>query len=408
MLQPPLFAKVSLTVSELTRYLRQLFESDEILRDVWVQGEISNLARPSSGHIYFTLKDSTSALRCVIWKSAAMRMRGVGLDNGLAVEAHGYISLYERDGSYQLYVDTLRPSGEGRLLQEFLRLKARLEEEGLFAPERKRPIPPQPGVIGIVTSPTGAALQDMLNTLRHRYPLAEVVLAPSAVQGDDAPLEVVAALKALNRLVHPDVILLGRGGGSLEDLWAFNDERVVRAIIASQAPVITGVGHETDFTLADFAADLRAPTPTGAAVLATPDKADLRASLVSLANRLEAEFEAIFADRQARLEDMQRRLLRASPLWQIQNGRQRLDDLSTRGGLALAHRLQLQRAQLAGLHSRLLSLNPLAVLERGFAVVSRPDGSLVRSVAQVKAGDEIRVQVADGKFGADVTNKGAE
>ncbi len=406
MLQPPLFARVSLTVSELTRYLRQLFESDEILRDVWVQGEISNLARPSSGHVYFTLKDATSALRCVIWKSAALRMR-VGLDNGLAVEAHGYISLYERDGSYQLYVDTLRPSGEGRLLQEFLRLKARLEEEGLFAPERKRPIPPRPRVIGIVTSPTGAALQDMLNTLRHRYPLAEVVLAPSAVQGDDAPLEVVAALKALNRRVHPDVILLGRGGGSLEDLWAFNDERVVRAIIASQAPVITGVGHETDFTLADFASDLRAPTPTGAAVLATPDKADLRASLVSLANRLDAEFEAIFADRQARLEDMQRRLLRASPIWQIQNGRQRLDDLSTRGELALAHRLQLQRAQLAGLHSRLLALNPLAVLERGFAVVSRPDGSLVRSVSQVKAGDEIRLQVADGKFGAEVTKKGA-
>ena len=402
MLQPSLFARVSLTVSELSRYLRQLFESDEILRDVWVQGEISNLARPNSGHIYFTLKDASSALRCVIWKSAALRMR-VGLDNGLAVEAHGSISLYERDGSYQLYIDALRPSGEGRLLQEFLRLKARLEEEGLFAPERKRPLPALPRLIGIVTSPTGAALQDMLNTLRHRYPLAEVVLAPSAVQGDDAPLEVVAALKALNRLVHPDVILLARGGGSLEDLWAFNDERVVRAIIASQAPVITGVGHETDFTLADFAADRRAPTPTGAAVLATPDKADLRASLVSLANRLEAECAAVFEDRQARLEDMQRRLLRASPLWQIQNGRQRLDDLSTRGQLALAHRLQLQRAQIAGLRSRLQALNPLAVLERGFAVVSRSDGSLVRSVSQLKAGDGIQVQVADGKFNADVT-----
>lgn len=401
MLQPPLFARVSLTVSELTRYLRQLFEADEILRDVWVQGEISNLARPSSGHVYFTLKDSTSALRCVIWKSAAMRMR-VGLDNGLAVEVHGYISLYERDGTYQLYVDALRQSGEGRLLQEFLRLKARLEEEGLFAPERKRPIPARPVLIGIVTSPTGAALQDMLNTLRHRYPLAEVVLAPSAVQGDDAPLEVVAALKALNRQVHPDVILLARGGGSLEDLWAFNDERVVRAIVASQAPVITGIGHETDFTLADFAADLRAPTPTGAAVLATPDKADLRANLVSLVERLDAEFETVFTDRQARLDEMERRLLRASPLWQIQNGRQRLDDLSARSQLALLHRLQLEGAHGAGLRSRLLTLNPLAVLERGFAMVSRPDGSLVRSVAQVKAGDGIQVQVADGKFGAEV------
>ena len=402
MLQPPLFARVSLTVSELTRYLRQLFEADEILRDVWVQGEISNLARPSSGHVYFTLKDATSALRCVIWKSAALRMR-VGLDNGLAVEAHGYISLYERDGTYQLYIDALRPAGEGRLLQEFLRLKARLEEEGLFAPERKRPVPAHPRLIGIVTSPTGAALQDILNTLRRRYPLAEVVLAPSAVQGDDAPLEVVAALKALNRQVHPDVILLARGGGSLEDLWAFNDERVVRAIVDSQAPVITGVGHETDFTLADFAADLRAPTPTGAAVLATPDKADLRANLVSLDDRLDSAFAAIREDRKARLDEIERRLRRASPLWQIQNGRQRLDDLSTRSQLSLAHRLQLRHAHLAGLRSRLLTLNPLAVLERGFAVVSSPDGSLVRSVSQVKVGDGIQVQVTDGKFDAEVT-----
>ncbi len=402
MLQPSLFGRVSLTVSELTQYLRQLFEADEILQDVWVQGEISNLARPSSGHVYFTLKDASSALRCVIWKSAALRMR-VGLDNGLAVEAHGYISLYERDGTYQLYIDALRPSGEGRLLQEFLRLKARLEEEGLFAPERKRPIPAQPKLIGIVTSPTGAALQDMLNTLRRRYPLAEVVLAPSAVQGDDAPLEVVAALNALNCRVHPDVILLARGGGSLEDLWAFNDERVVRAIVSSPAPVITGIGHETDFTLADFAADLRAPTPTGAAVLATPDKADLRANLVSLAGRLDSAFQAVCEERQARLDELERRWLRASPLWQIQNGRQRLDDLSTRARLSLAHRLQLQHAHVAGLSSRLLALNPLAVLERGFAVVSRLDGSLVRSASQVKSGDDIQVQVADGKFAAEVT-----
>jgi len=243
----------------------------------------------------------------------------------------------------------------------------------------------------------------MLNTLRRRYPLAEVVLAPSAVQGDDAPLEVVAALNALNRRVHPDVILLARGGGSLEDLWAFNDERVVRAIVSSPAPVITGVGHETDFTLADFAADLRAPTPTGAAVLATPDKADLRASLVSLAGRLDSAFQAVCEDRQARLDELKRRWLRASPLWQIQNGRQRLDDLSTRARLSLAHRLQLQHAHVAGLSSRLLALNPVAVLERGFAVVSRLDGSLVRSASLVRSGDDIQVQVADGKFTAEVT-----
>lgn len=258
-MQPELFRPSSLTVSQLTLYLRELLESDPVLMDVWVEGEISNLSRPSSGHIYFTLKDAAAALRCVIWRTTATRLR-VDLQNGLAVAAHGRISLYERDGTYQLYIDQLRPAGEGWLYQEFMRLKARLEEEGLFAPERKRPLPEWPARIGIVTSPTGAALQDMLNTLRRRFPLAEVILAPCAVQGDEAPPEIVRALEQLNRLSPaPDVILLARGGGSLEDLWAFNDERVVRAVAASVVPVITGVGHETDFTLSDFAADQRAP-----------------------------------------------------------------------------------------------------------------------------------------------------
>jgi exodeoxyribonuclease VII large subunit len=402
MQQPSLFKPISLTVSEITQYLRQLFESDEILRDVWVQGEISNLSRPVSGHIYFTLKDASAALRCVIWKSQALRLR-VALQNGLAMEAHGSISLYEKDGAYQLYIDALRPAGEGRLLQEYLRLKARLEAEGLFAQERKRPIPSRPKVIGIVTSATGAALQDMLNTLAHRYPLAEVVLAPSAVQGDNAPFEIAAALAALNQHVHPDVILLARGGGSLEDLWAFNDERVVRAIVASQAPVISGVGHETDFSLADFAADLRAPTPTAAAVLATPDQADLRASVEALTARLTYSGESFVQGFQARLEDLHRRLQRASPLWQIQNDRQRLDGLAERGQRALVHLLQLQRAHARGINQRLTALNPLAVLQRGFSVVSRPDGSLVTRVDQVKTGDSIQVRVVDGKFIAEVT-----
>jgi exodeoxyribonuclease VII large subunit len=256
----PLFPPQARSVSDVTRYLRDLFDSDDILRDVWVQGEISNFTRAASGHIYMTLKDAGAALRCVIWRTTAQRLQ-VAMQNGLAVEAHGAISIYERDGAYQLYIDALRPAGEGLLYQEFLRLKARLEAEGLFDEARKRPIPTFPRRIGLVTSPTGAALQDMLNTLRHRYPLAEVILAPSAVQGLEAPAELVRAIGALNRGTPPDVIILARGGGSLEDLWAFNDESVVRAVASSQAPIITGVGHETDFTLADFAADLRAPTP---------------------------------------------------------------------------------------------------------------------------------------------------
>ena len=267
------------TVTDLTRYLRQLLEADSSLQGVWVQGEISNLSRPSSGHIYFTLKDSGASLRCVMWRNEAARLRFAPQD-GMAIEAHGSISIYEAGGQYQLYADILRPLGEGALYQEFLRLKALLEAEGLFDPARKRSIPEFPRRIGIVTSPTGAALRDMLNTLRRRLPLAEVILAPTPVQGDEAPPGIVAALRSLNRVAAPDVILLARGGGSIEDLWAFNDERVVRAVTESAAPVITGVGHETDFTLADFAADLRAPTPTAAAELATPVTVlDLKAKL---------------------------------------------------------------------------------------------------------------------------------
>lgn len=394
-----LFPPPSLTVSDLTRYLRQLFESDEILQDVWVQGEISNLSRPSSGHIYFSLKDEQATLRCVIWRSSAARLRAA-LQNGLAVEAHGAVSIYERDGQYQLYIDALRPAGEGQLFQEFLRLKDRLEAEGLFDEGRKQPIPAWPRRIGIVTSPTAAALQDILNTLRRRYPLAEVILAPAAVQGKEAPAEIAAALQMLARRARPDVILLGRGGGSLEDLWAFNDELVVRAIAACEIPIISGIGHETDFTLADFAADLRAPTPTAAAVAATPDAADLRAALSAAHLRLSVTFQSLLGQRQELLAGLHSSLQRASPLWRIQNDRQRLDEQLERARRALAQGVRLRRAHWQGFASRLLSLNPLTVLQRGYAVVSRTDGEVVRSVAQVYPGLDLRVRLADGQFEA--------
>src|SRR5512138_2164407 len=253
-MQPSLFATQQWTVSKLTFYIRKRLEEDEILQDVWVQGEISNLSRPASGHIYFTLKDSNAALKCVMWKTSAARL-GMSLQDGMEVEVHGRIGVYEISGQYQLYADQIRPVGEGALYQEFMRLKAMLEAEGLFAPERKRPIPMFPRTIGIITSATGAALRDMLNTLRRRLPLAQVLLAPSPVQGTEAPPALVKAIQSLI-LQSPDVIILARGGGSIEDLWAFNDERVVRAVANSQVPVICGVGHETDFTLSDFAADL--------------------------------------------------------------------------------------------------------------------------------------------------------
>lgn len=396
-----LFQPPSITVTDLTRYLRDLLDRDELLHDVWVQGEISNFSRPSSGHLYFTLKDSSAALRCVIWRSMAVRLR-LDLQNGLAVEAHGSIGVYERDGQYQLYVDAVRPAGEGALFQEFMRLKSRLEAEGLFDPEHKRPIPARPKQIGIVTSPTGAALQDMLNTLGRRYPLVEVILAPCAVQGDNAPLEIVSALESLCRLAQPDVILLARGGGSLEDLWAFNDERVVRAVANCPVPVITGVGHETDFTLSDFASDLRAPTPTGAAMLATPDRSDLFAELTALLERLRGSVGFHLDRRRTDMVRVKNRLERVSPEYRIRSDRQRLDDWQERGSRAMANALLLYHARLQGIENRLQALNPSSILKRGFALLEHPGGDLIRSAAQVQPGNELNIRLWDGRLHARV------
>ena len=395
-MQPTLFSTQQWTVSKLTFYIRKLLEENEILQDVWVQGEISNLSRPASGHVYFTLKDASAALKCVMWKTSVARLR-LGLQDGMAVEVHGRIGLYEVSGQYQLYADQVRPVGEGALYQEFMRLKAMLEAEGLFDAERKRLIPVFPKKIGIVTSATGAALRDMLNTLRRRLPLVEVILAPSPVQGIEAPPALVKSLQSL--LLHsPDVILLARGGGSIEDLWAFNDERVVRAVAMSPVPVICGVGHETDFTLCDFAADLRAPTPTAAAELATQlTMIDLRASLLNNRTRLVSATLGLLAGQKTWLSSLVSQLRYVSPGRRIQSERQRVDELSRRAHSSLLHHLQLETAHIQGMQRRLEALNPLAVLKRGYAVVTRKDdGSVVSRVAQ--ASDEMNVRVSDGEF----------
>jgi exodeoxyribonuclease VII large subunit len=400
--QPPAW-----TVADLTRYLRELLENDENLQDLWVQGEISNLSRPSSGHLYFTLKDASAALRCVMWRNAVIRQVFLPRE-GDAVEVHGSLSVYEASGQYQLYADSIRPAGEGALYQEFMRLKARLQAEGLFDEARKRPIPHWPHTIGLVTSPTGAALRDMLNTLRRRYPLVRVVLAPTPVQGGEAPAGIISALRQLNSIVQPDVILLARGGGSIEDLWAFNDERVARAIFASHAPVITGVGHEIDFTIADFTADLRAPTPTAAAELATPNQADLRIARDELEQQLHRSAAACIIAWQNQLETLRSRLRLRSPVARVRSDRQRLDDLTRRAATTLRHRLELRGVRLEGLEQRLSALSPDAVLERGYAVVTRLDGVKVRSVSQVAPHDELKVRVKDGNFGVQVRDAGSE
>jgi exodeoxyribonuclease VII large subunit len=384
------------TVSKLTFFIRKLLEENEVLQDVWVQGEISNLSRPASGHIYFTLKDSSAALRCVMWKTSAARL-GTPLQDGKAIEVHGKIGIYEVSGQYQLYADQIRPVGEGALYQEFMRLKAMLDAEGLFASERKRLIPMFPKRIGIVTSATGAALRDMLNTLKRRLPLVEVLLAASPVQGIEAPPALVKAIQSL-ALHSPDVILLARGGGSIEDLWAFNDARVVRAVAMSVVPIICGVGHETDFTLCDFAADLRAPTPTAAAELATPiTMIDLRAGLHSYKTRILSAMLNLLSEQKASLSSVELELRYVSPDRRIQSGRQRVDELARRARSSLFHHLQLQSAQVQGMERRLQALNPMEVLRRGYAVVTRKDdGSVVSRVAQ--AGDEMNVRVSDGEF----------
>ena len=404
MSQLPLFSPhipASWTVTDLTRYLRELLESDELLQDVWVTGEVSNFSRPASGHVYFTLKDNSASLRCVMWRNAVLRQSFSPRD-GDAIDVHGAISVYEAGGQYQLYADIFRQAGEGALYQEFLRLKAKLEEEGLFSQERKRPIPLKPKRIGIVTSPTGAAFQDMLNTLRRRYPLVEVVLAPTPVQGDEAPMGIITALHDVIRVAEPDVIILARGGGSIEDLWAFNDERVARVIAASPVPVITGIGHETDFTIADFVADLRAPTPTAAAELATPNQADLRLDLADLTDRLNRLLQSFTSELRWSFKGIQNQLERNSPLFQIQSNSQRVDELDHRLSAATNHLFQLARIHLTGLIQHLAALNPIAVLERGYAIVTSQAGEAIARVGQVSPGDSLSVQVSDGDFNVHV------
>ena len=390
------------SVSDLTAYIRALMESNENLISIWVAGEISNLSRPSSGHIYFTLKDDHASLRCVIWRESARLLRGA-LSDGMAVEAHGFVSVYEQGGQYQLYVDGIRAAGEGRLYQEFMRLKIALEAEGLFDEERKRLIPPLPKKIGVVSSRTSAAFQDILNTLRSRFPLVEVFLAHTSVQGSNAPAEIVEAITALNQFVSPDVILLARGGGSLEDLWAFNDELVVRAIVGSQAPIISGVGHETDFTLSDFAADVRAPTPTGAAVLSVPDIKELKGDLGDLDLQLTHMMDLFISRQEYSIQDLSGRFERTAPMRPVREGMQRTDELQRRLKNNIDLIFQRRKHQLDSREGMLFALDPMQVLRRGYGLVRDENGHMITSMKQVQLNNHVNIRMHDGEFGADIS-----
>jgi exodeoxyribonuclease VII large subunit len=381
----------------LARYIKDLLAEDYTLQDIWVQGEISGYKQAASGHRYFTLKDSSAAIRCALFAG----YRVAPLRDGMAAIVHGRIGYWEARGDIQMYVDDVRDAGEGLLNLRFEALKARLEAEGLFAPERKRPLPGRVQVVGVVTSLQAAALSDILRTLRLRCPLVHVIVAPALVQGEGAASQVADALDLLNAHGQADVIIVARGGGSIEELWAFNEEVVARAIARSRAPVVTGVGHETDFTIADFVADLRASTPTAAAVAAVPDVAQWRMEIEAAAQRLEIAIDELIAERAESLDVGQRRLDRASPSAAIAISRQRVNRAIEALALRARHTLELRAAALQTSALRLHALSPLLTIARGYATVRREaDGALVSSVTQVAPGDGLSVRVGDGRFAA--------
>ncbi len=389
------------SVSELTDYIRQLFEIDYRLQDLEVTGEISNFTRAASGHLYFTLKDDKAQIKCVMWRSQADRLR-FRPGEGDAVRATGRVSVYAASGQYQLYVDRLSPSGRGDLALAFEELKERLASEGLFDAEFKQAIPQLPRRIGVVTSADAAALRDILNVLRRRNPLVSVLIAPTLVQGDQAPAQIVRALRWLDGRTDIDTIILARGGGSIEDLWAFNDERVARAIFAATHPIISGVGHETDFTIADFVADLRAPTPSAAAELAAPNLIELQPYIDQLNARLALLIEATLADNAEQLRRQRQLLNLVSPRSMVDSDRQRVDGLVGRLASASVRLMEQRRTRLAVATASLAAISPVATLSRGFAIVRSADGQIVRHVADVADSDAITVQVSDGEFGATV------
>jgi exodeoxyribonuclease VII large subunit len=383
-------------VSHVTSYLRELLETDLHLTDLWVSGEVSNLTRSAAGHLYFTLKDADAQLRCVFFRGVSAQGDPASLvESGAQVVAHGRISLYEVRGDLQYYVDFVQPEGMGILAMQFERLKARLEQEGLFDEARKRPLPMFPRHIGVVTSPTGAVFHDICSILDRRWPLAEVVLAPTAVQGTDAAPGVVAAITALNDEPEIDVIIVARGGGSLEELWAFNEEAVARAIYASHVPVVSAVGHETDYTIADYVADLRAPTPSAAAELVAPDRQQVSVWLSVRTSSLTSAAGSDINRGQAAVRAAVHRMERSSP--SVDRERQRVDDMLRMANAAVELRLRGSRDRIGISLMQLRSLHPQATLQRGYALVER-DGGIVKSAAEVRAGDRLGIRVSDGAF----------
>jgi exodeoxyribonuclease VII large subunit len=390
-------------VRELTTYLRELFDSDPHLSDIWVAGEVSNVSRPASGHVYFTLKDGDAAIKCVFFARRYQPSASTAklIEHGHAVVAHGRISLYEQRGDLQCYVDFVQPEGVGALQAEFERLKTQLDAQGLFDDARKRPLPRFPRTIGVVTSESGAVFHDICHVLQRRWPLAEVVLSPAPVQGPLAASGIVGGIEQLNARGDIDVMIVGRGGGSIEELWAFNEEPVARAIFASAVPVVSAVGHETDTTIADFVADRRAPTPSAAAEMVAPDRIDVMVRLgVAAGTMASIARQAVGVERES-LRYAHSRMERRLP--DVHRERQRIDDLARRALQSTEVELRSVVSGVGGCVWRLRALDPFATLERGYAIVQK-GAHAVSSVGDVKAGDALDVRVKDGSFGVRAGN----
>ena len=392
----------ALSVTELTSYIRRLFDADSVLGRVRVRGELSNFRRHYSGHCYFTIKDAGASIRCVMFRSRAVSLRFAPAD-GARVRVAGHVSIYERDGTYQLYADSMTADGQGDLSVAFARLREKLLAEGLFEESLKKPLPLLPRAIGVVTSPTGAVIRDIVSVANRRHPGIPILLVPAQVQGDEAPAQIVRGIKLLDRSGRVDVIIIGRGGGSVEELWAFNDERVVRAIAAAVTPIVSAVGHQTDFSLSDFAADLRAATPSQAAELVVPDRIELLRRLQSAQQRLNQSLKHRVIRRRLRLERCLSSRLFRRPQELLRERMQTLDQYQERLSVAIAKAIErrTRRWQLAD--EKLNMLNPMKVLQRGYSVVRRQDGAIVRRADTVESGDALEVWLQEGRLGVVVT-----
>ena len=390
-----------LSVGDVNRYIKLVMDNDALLSSVSVRGEISNLKYHTSGHLYFTLKDSDAELSAVMFRSAVSTLR-FSAKNGMQVTAYGKISIYEKSGKCQLYVSAMLDNGIGNLQLEYERLFKKLSMQGLFDESRKRPLPKIPKCIGIITSPTGAAIRDMINVTGRRWPVAKILLYPSLVQGEDAPESLCRGLECLNAHGECDVIIIGRGGGSIEDLWAFNDERVVMAIANSLIPVISAVGHETDYMLSDFVADRRAPTPSAAAELAVPDKTEIKMQLDDSFERIEGAFVRYLEAKKIQLDSLLKQIELCSPSTRLQNERKMLLSRSELMEHMLSSLIDKKRSTFSNAVGKLEAINPLSILGRGYSIAQKKDRSIVGSITKIKTGEEISIIFSDGEADAQI------